>query len=414
MLSQFHDLLTKIGVTSSSNEKVTVLKAVNNNDVIRDLLRRALDPTITFGVKQLPDPQHTTKLDEEVGLARALDLLTRLERRELTGGAAQREIANVLGSLCERRAEALRRILLKDLRVGVTAKTVNKALPGTVPMHEVQLAPSELVKPSTLTYPVWGEIKYDGYRATYLDGKLISRNGNPFDNFREIQEYLWVHNPKDVVIDMELMSPFGFSALKKRGGADLGKNIDIPIYAVIFDVLTREEWDSKNCPTPFSERRQRVEKVMEHLPTNLFQVAEGKRLYSSEETLEFYQHALAKGCEGLMIKQINGPYTFARNGTWRKMKPYETMDLKVTHLIVGQGKYAGMLGAIGVEGEFDGKLIKGTVGSGFTDRERVDLWTKDDIVGKTMEVRYLEITKAEDNDHWALRHGTFVRWRDDK
>lgn len=101
--------------------------------------------------------------------------------------------------------------------------------------------------------------------------------------------------------------------------------------------------------------------------------------------------AVERGDEGLVLRQGN---------KWLKVKKIETFDVKVTGIIEGKGKYAGMLGAIETE--------KGKVGTGLTDRQRVSMCTPD-LIGTTIEVECMELTKDG-----MFRHPRFVRIRFDK
>ena len=56
------------------------------------------------------------------------------------------------------------------------------------------------------------------------------------------------------------------------------------------------------------------------------------------------------------------------------------MTLSVVALEEGTGKNEGLLGAIVVEGEDDGKFFRLNVGSGLTDENREQIWANQDAV----------------------------------
>lgn len=120
------------------------------------------------------------------------------------------------------------------------------------------------------------------------------------------------------------------------------------------------------------------------------------RVRHDKDTKEFLLHeAKERGYEGFILKKshLEG---------WYKLKLEETLDLKVTGIKPGNGKYLGMCGAL----LCDHNGVEIAV-SGMTDEERKNISEKD--IGRIVEIKYQHITKAG-----SLRHPRFVRWRDDK
>lgn len=108
---------------------------------------------------------------------------------------------------------------------------------------------------------------------------------------------------------------------------------------------------------------------------------------------EQFELAVKAGHEGLIL--------FNQDRTkYLKVKPNETFDVTVTKVIEGSGKYVGKMGALMTD--------MGKVGTGFTDKERQDLFSED-TVGQTIEVECMQLT--EDG---KFRHPRFVRIREDK
>lgn len=104
------------------------------------------------------------------------------------------------------------------------------------------------------------------------------------------------------------------------------------------------------------------------------------------------------GNEGLVLVPIvDGVINW--EGKRVKVKPEITIDIRVTSIKAGTGKYAGMMGAL--------ETKYGKVGTGFTDADRVLLL--DLPIGTIIEVGFMEWTK--DN---KMRHPRFKRVRFDK
>lgn len=97
------------------------------------------------------------------------------------------------------------------------------------------------------------------------------------------------------------------------------------------------------------------------------------------------------GYEGLVLRQED---------TWLKVKPFDTVDTKVTGYIEGKGKHKGRLGALCTH--------LGNVGTGFSNELREKLFNKD-IIGQTIEVECARFTT--EGKFW---HPRFKRLRFDK
>lgn len=128
-----------------------------------------------------------------------------------------------------------------------------------------------------------------------------------------------------------------------------------------------------------------------------------KQLQLGMEVLDIAVNAHVPGvCEGFVLKN----YQYDINDTdHRKWKPFDTADLKVVDVVPGEGKFAGMVGAL-VVALFDGTVVCNV--SGMTDEERRQM-SIDSPIGKIVEVKYQYVASQG-----KLRHGQFVRIRDDK
>ncbi len=140
--------------------------------------------------------------------------------------------------------------------------------------------------------------------------------------------------------------------------------------------------------------------------------------------LAIYDELVAKGVEGVILKNLNGLYSSGRNSDWLKLKSEKTFDVVVTGFTDAKegktGKFAGKIGAI----EFSAYLPDGTlqyVGrcSGMDDTTR-DSWTiirdnwgshqYDDIL--VIEVKANEMVGS--GEYKTPRHPQYVTQRIDK
>ena len=95
------------------------------------------------------------------------------------------------------------------------------------------------------------------------------------------------------------------------------------------------------------------------------------------------------------------------------------MDMKVIDIQEGNGKYAGLIGAIWCECETeDGKVITVSVGSGLSDEQRLQWAMKpSDILGKIVEIQYFSLSqdgKNKGSNYYSLRFPRLKTVRTDK
>jgi DNA ligase-1 len=411
-LKLFNDVLVATRATSSKSQKQNIIAvALDQHPELGHLFELALSPYITFGIAKFPpgDPIHCLLLTDE---APAFQVLRSLSIRDLTGRDAIAAVWAVRAALSVDQCDAFDCILLKDLKAGFGESTVNKAKPGTVSVFSCQLAMSEMPKLSTLSYPIIAEPKYDGVRCIAIRGtgtvQLFSRNGKQFDNFAEIEAVLTDRMLYHTVLDGEILSSAGFQALMTRAKAKRGVHDDVPIHYQVFDGMPYGDWEGQKCTMTLFARYRLFHPCISAISSDLVRETPSLSCHSSAEIEAYYAEQLALGFEGLMLKSPSGLYTFKRNKTWMKLKPFETIDLQVTAFREGTGKYKGMLGSLVCEGIHDGKHIMTEVGSGFTDAQRLD-WALG--LHGVVEVRFQEMTLAEGSDTWSLRFPTFVRGR---
>lgn len=381
-------------------------------------LQRALDPLITFGVKDVPEKKDPT--GEGLSQDDFDALAHKLFWRELTGNAARDAILVAMAKSTQTQwNDWYRRILIKDLRCGVSEKTVNKMAPGTVPVFGCMLAHDGAKHPKKIKGECLIEYKYDGVRVIAIvqnnTATLYSRNGKLLTNFPHIEQALSKPEFNDMVLDGEVMSE-DFQTLMKQVHRKSGAQTQ-DAYLAVFDLLHLEDFRAGECKNTATHRRHMLEAVstlfddcIRMVDATLvdFDTAQGQAQFD-----EMNRQALAQGYEGLMIKPVGETYKCKRSHAWLKVKPFIEVTLTVIALEEGTGKNAGVLGALVVEGEDDGKFFHVNVGSGLTDELREQIWANQDaVIGQLVEVRADAATQSQDaEDTWSLRFPRFKTFR---
>jgi len=380
----------------------------------------ALDGFRTFGVQKVPmskkDGTGITQTEFD-------DVLRQLEDRTLTGNAMK----DVIQDLCDRSNmeqwnDWYRRILIKDLRCGVTHKTINKHSTMKVPVFECMLADDSKKHEKKMTGEVYVEPKLDGVRVITIcdvdkdEVKMFSRNGKELLNFPKILEQfdsMLDQMSESMVFDGEIMSD-DFQTLMReihrKGGA---KTNDAVLN--LFDCMPLEYFKEGSYPYALNTRKELLQSftygpnisIVEFVAMNLDD-DDGQKQFADYNRL-----CIDKGFEGIMVKPVTGIYECKRSSLWLKVKPFIEVSLKVVDTEEGTGRNAGKLGALVVEGTDMDKFIKTNVGSGLTDTDRETFWeAKEKLIGQIVEVRADAITQNQDTDNeWSLRFPRFLRFR---
>ena len=107
-------------------EDVIKREAEANNDLFFEGCRLALDPLVSFGVKQVPQAE---KDGPGCSWEQFKELATKLSNRSATGHTA-RDLIEFHMNLSTKSEwnDWYRRILIKDLRCGVSEKTINNVV----------------------------------------------------------------------------------------------------------------------------------------------------------------------------------------------------------------------------------------------------------------------------------------------
>ena len=407
---------------NSRVKKEAIIKRESDADNIRFFngVGSALDSFRTFGVQKVPvskkDGTGITQTEFD-------DVLRQLEDRTLTGNAMK----DVIQDLCDRSDmeqwnDWYRRILIKDLRCGVTHKTINKHGEMKVPVFECMLADDSKKHEKKMTGDVYVEPKLDGVRVITIcdvdkdEVKMFSRNGKELLNFPKIVEQfdsMLDQMSESMVFDGEIMSD-DFQTLMReihrKGGA---KTNDAVLN--LFDCMPLEYFKEGSYPYALNTRKELLQSftygpnisIVEFVAMNLDD-DDGQKQFADYNRL-----CIDKGFEGIMVKPITGIYECKRSSLWLKVKPFIEVSLKVVDVEEGTGRNAGKLGALVVEGTDMDKFIKTNVGSGLTDADRETFWeAKAKLIGQIVEVRADAITQNQDTDNeWSLRFPRFLRFR---
>lgn len=403
--------------------KESIIEAERDNVELLEGFQLALSPFITFGVKKVPS--HSGPDGQGLPWVAFKELCELLRTRKLTGDAARDAIELALSaSTTAQWNDWYRRILIKDLRCGVSEKTINKVVKNAVPLFECMLAHDGANHESKVSGKKLLEPKLDGVRVlTIVDCEArtvvqYSRNGKELVNFPHITEGLLAHIDdfdRSFVLDGEIIST-SFQALMKqvhrKSDADASDAV-----LMLFDMLPLSEFKAGKS-TLGQKRRSAFLKQFKAVFDKVGNIGIVPQIEVDLDTtvgqmqfIEFNKKAIADKYEGIMIKDLDAKYVCKRHVAWLKQKPFIEVSLEVINVEEGTGRNEGRLGALVCSGIDDGKTIVVNVGSGFSDSDRAEFWAdRDSVIGQIVEVRADAITQNQDGTY-SLRFPRFLRFR---
>ena len=157
------------------------------------------------------------------------------------------------------------------------------------------------------------------------------------------------------------------------------QNSDAILYT--FDYLSLKDFKNGICFLPQNQRIGELNIWMKKNKDFLAHIKSLERLIvdldeneGKKKLKDFNLKAVNEGYEGIMIKDYEGKYECKRSTSWLKSKPVIEVSLKVKSIEEGTGRNEGRLGAVYVEGTDNGKRFQLSVGSGFSDSQRLKFW----------------------------------------
>lgn len=460
------EVLQDLQKTTKRLEKEAIIEDAWKSGIIDFFVgaKLAYDPLVTFGVKKLPERQETPN-PVTSNSEKFFDLCQKLQNREITGNTALESLQSFANKSSKDDWNMFfSKVLIKDLRCGVSSKTINKVLKKIaktdpiakeylINIFECQLASDSANHPKHMTGKKMVDVKFDGIRLlTFVDIETrtvtqYTRNGKINENFSNLQKEfkdflvdltLYMKNKfpdeKVWIFDGEVVSD-DFQTLMKQ--VNRKENVDTAdaIYW-IFDLIPLSTFKGK-LDQPQNKLTQ-IER--HHLLGNILNDSVIKQKISNTKFLQtkiidldtddgkkqydqFCNQAISQGLEGVMIKEPTALYECKRSKNWLKMKPVLTVDLEVVDVEIGTGRNADRLGNIICEGSIDVENVedpnethtlelKVSVGSGFSDQQRDEYWNmRDQLIGQLVEVKADCVTQNQDNGSYSLRFPRFERFR---
>jgi hypothetical protein len=419
MASNILSILTRLETAPGRLEKEEILKQNSDNKLLKETFRLALDPTINFYIKKVPEPIISSNVNT---LLEALTMLeSDLATRRFRGHEAIRQLAYTLGGLEPDDREVIKRVIGRGLKCGVSDGTVEKVWPYLRLSYPCMLV-SSMNEKTKLKFPMMAQTKMDGMRfnAIVENGAVTyrSRNGKELDLKGVLDDdFLTRADGFDVVFDGELLiwGTDGKPVDRKTGNGLLTKfqrdtgtlQIAERIRAVIWDRIPLSDFRMGTCVIPCQTRWSMM---VAGSSTDKVRVAKTTMVNTIKVAQELYQEKLAEGEEGIILKDPVGYWEDKRVKHQTKMKAELDADLKVTGYNPGTGKYVGKIGSLIVESA-DGK-VQTSVGTGLSDEQRsLDF---EEFCSKIVAIKYNALISDKKTNIKSLFLPVFIEVREDK
>ena len=432
-MSNIYNIFEQLASDNSRLAKEAILIKNKNNALLKRVFYLALDPFTQFYIRKIPTYQTAPDIHQKT-LEEALDNLSVLSDRVMTGNNAINHLQFILGSVSSEDAKIIERIIAKDMRCGVSEATVNKIWPGAISTYPVMLASGyEQKLIDKISFPAYVQLKLDGMRFNAIvKGGTVefrSRNGKelniPNPSFPIPFIKMAEHYKQDMVFDGELLiADFaGKPVNRQTGNGILSKSIKGTMSEIEADNVRATLWDAIPYTSftagidneQYNTRFAKLSNAISHVNGQFTQFRQYVSLVWHKEVDTIYtaqkifEKFLAEGQEGTILKTKTGIWQDKRSKEQIKFKGELECELKVVDWEEGTGKNIGRLGALVCESS-DG-VIRVNVGSGYSDEQR-DEYTKK-VIGKIVTVKYNARIKDKSGVE-SLFLPVFIELREDK
>jgi DNA ligase-1 len=418
-MNKILNIFNQLANTSSRNEKEQILLNNKDNQLFKEILNFVYNPYILTG---LSDKKINKNITITIQINPVLKTIEEaIEYLKVNNTGRDIDIVNIqffLKRYDKQTQDFLKQVFTKNLKVGITADTINKVYGDFIPTFDVMLAKKyddykEKVKGNFVLTK-----KIDGNRILVIKDngivKSFTRQGNQYEGLEEIESDIKNLPYDNIVFDGELIADAQGSTheiytettskARSKGSNKTG------LLFHIFDTIPLDEFQKGKSRGNAIGRKQKLSYIFNHY--SLPHCKEVKPLYFGDDLSQikiWKDYALEQGWEGLMIN-LDTPYICKRTDTILKVKVMQTCDLKIIGFEEGTGKNVGRLGAAIVN--YKGYSVG--VGSGFSDYDRDYIWNhQNEYLNKIAEIQYFEESKNQDGGI-SLRFPIYKKIRLDK
>jgi len=413
MINDIDTFIIKMNSSTSTNDKVEIIRSANKN-VLR-ILYYTYNTYMQYNITSKVLNKRPDLCNKHTKFNSLFELLDSLNLKLITGHRAIEETNGFVYKNPEYK-QIVYLILDRNLKIRVSVKLINKAIPNMIPTFNVALAnkyDDKTKKKVDFKKDVWYvSRKLDGVRCLVVvddkgKAKSFSRAGKQFHTLSLVEKEIEDLGVKNVVYDGEMC------IVNKKGNEDfqsIMKEIGRKDHIIqdglfqIFDFIPTEIFKKGESQSgTFSQRALALQNLMLGNTHKHLDFLNQAPINSFEELDELTVEANKKGWEGLMLRK-NSSYKGKRSNDILKVKTFHDAEYEVVNTFSGPLRYIKegieveeeMLSGVAIEHK--GNIVR--VGSGFSIDQRKHLFKNpQDILGKTITVQYFEESKNQDGKY---------------
>ena len=438
------EILDEIASISGKNDKGKALAKYKDNELLKKVIYLAHSPRIKFYIKQIP--AYNTIDSDFISLEDAIDKLTNLSSRLVTGNEGSNFLQEILSNLDINDAYVIERIIDKNLKIGMDSG-INKVIPKLIEETPYQGAKSFSEKGALKLFEkgkaVMSQVKADGtYRNAIIrsgEVELISRQGEvstlvgakfleelAFLDDCVLNGELTIDGIKRTVANGIVNSIMDiFEKADERGEEETAKKIKTftekhgdlnetlnKMRFTIWDIISVEEYFEAKSDIEYHIRFNSLKDTLESHRFQNVELIENRFIRTYEEAMEHFLQTQKDGLEGTIIKQASAGWKDGKPTYQIKMKLEMDMDLRIIGFNYGNKgtKNELVISVLQLESEC-GKLK--TAPGGMTEAMMADITERqDELMGTVVQIRCCGLSETERG--WSTQHPSIVELRSDK
>ena len=445
-----NEILESIAAEPSKTGKLAIIQSHKDNDLLKRVFHTALNRESLFGMRVLPE--HYANPFAPYSLMMGLDKIDLISGGEYTGSEAKDFLIQILEGLSMSDRKVIKKVVLKDLRIGVSGKTLNKVYGKdfiTDTPYQGASSYDEALVMRLFDESDGGssQIKKDGryanviHRSKGVVPRIESRQGFETKIYgaeflKEIESFepCVLHGELtisyDGVNDIERKTSNGIITsliaigAKIEDGVDIAKDqikffkrhgktyqsmLDCVIYTV-WDRITLDEYYEAVSFVPYYARINTLMAEVYVCKTDKVRLIEGKTVFSLDEAQQHFREALHRGEEGTVLKSLSAGWKNGKPNYQIKLKLEIRTDGKIVGFIQGKGKNSHLISSLMTESSC-GLVKSDPCGISVEDMEYITA-NQDELLGTIVEVKSCGLSTDKDGNY-SLQHPVFIDFRDD-
>ena len=421
----------------SGNEQLEFLKQNSDNKLLREVLEYTYNPDKMYKIneakllKAFQGPFLKTDLKDGVLCEMDINIWDRykkcLDELILKKGVKDSDISSLVREiflpLCSNSLDLAKGILLKDLRLGLNIKTLNKVWKDFYFRYPYMGAKTfSMDNLKKVKMPCIGQLKADGLFCNAIVDPINqtveyrSRQGKPLNIQGSLEESLLkIRANQKFVITGELLCldknnkplPREISNGIIRRDNKTQDELD-SIVLLCWDFVPYDNFVEGIWEVPYENRLGTLFRMTE-MAGDRVRVIDTFSVNDIDGAMKLFNDLYSKGEEGIIVKENDLIWKDGKPKGCVKIKNESECDLQAVGFEEGSGAYTGMCGTINCVSA-DKQLVVGVKPR--TPESAQEIWNNQDkYINQILTVKYNAKIKDKNKDTWSLFLPVFVEWR---